>query len=66
MRARPVDGDLAQVELRAMTARRRLVIGAGPCGLACGWKLRQLGDEDWVILESSDRVGGLARSVIDA
>jgi protoporphyrinogen oxidase len=43
-----------------------VIIGAGPCGLACGRELRRLGDTDWVILERADHAGGLASSVVDA
>lgn len=42
-----------------------LVIGAGPCGLACARELERLGRDDWLVLESSDAAGGLARSVLD-
>ena len=42
-----------------------LIIGAGPCGLACARELDRLGHRDWLILERHDRAGGLARSVVD-
>jgi protoporphyrinogen oxidase len=42
-----------------------LIIGAGPCGLACARELDRLGREDWLILERSDHPGGLASSVVD-
>jgi protoporphyrinogen oxidase len=42
--------------------RGLLIIGAGPTGLGAGHRLRELGHEDWTILEGGDRVGGLARS----
>jgi protoporphyrinogen oxidase len=48
-----------------METRRILIIGAGPCGLACARELSRLGFDDWLILERSDRPGGLASSVID-
>ncbi|CAA9229680.1 MAG: Amine oxidase, flavin-containing [uncultured Acidimicrobiales bacterium] len=53
-----------------MTAPRRtepriVIIGAGPTGLGAGYRLQQLGHEDWVILEATDRVGGLATSFTD-
>ncbi|MCU1371002.1 MAG: UDP-galactopyranose mutase [Ilumatobacteraceae bacterium] len=44
---------------------RIVIIGAGPTGLGAGWRLQELGHEDWVILEASDRVGGLATSFTD-
>jgi protoporphyrinogen oxidase len=42
-----------------------LIIGAGPCGLACGRELDRLGHRDWLILERLDHAGGLASSVVD-
>ena len=42
-----------------------MIIGAGPTGLGAGYRLQELGHEDWVILEGSDRVGGLATSFTD-
>jgi protoporphyrinogen oxidase len=48
-----------------MQTRRIVIIGAGPCGLACGRELARLGCHDWVILEGADHAGGLASSVLD-
>src|SRR5947208_17007623 len=45
---------------------RIVIIGAGPTGLGAGYRLQELGHEDWVILEATDRVGGLATSFTDA
>jgi protoporphyrinogen oxidase len=45
---------------------RVVVIGAGPTGLGAGYRLQELGYDAWVILESSDAIGGLARSFTDA
>jgi protoporphyrinogen oxidase len=42
-----------------------VIIGAGPTGLGAGWRLEELGHEDWVILEANDYVGGLATSFTD-
>ena len=42
-----------------------MIIGAGPCGLACARELERLGCHDWLILERADRPGGLAASVVD-
>jgi UDP-galactopyranose mutase len=42
-----------------------VIIGAGPTGLGAGYRLQELGHDDWVILEASDRVGGLATSFTD-
>ncbi len=42
-----------------------VIIGAGPCGLACARELDRLGHRNWVILEREDHPGGLASSVVD-
>ncbi|MHB8656605.1 MAG: protoporphyrinogen/coproporphyrinogen oxidase [Solirubrobacteraceae bacterium] len=44
---------------------RIVIIGAGPCGLACARELERLGHRDWVILEREVGPGGLAASVMD-
>jgi protoporphyrinogen oxidase len=44
---------------------RIVIIGAGPTGLGAGYRLQELGHDDWVILEAGDRVGGLATSFTD-
>ena len=41
---------------------RIVIIGAGPTGLGAGYRLDELGYDDWVILEANDYVGGLATS----
>jgi protoporphyrinogen oxidase len=41
---------------------RIVVIGAGPTGLAAGYRLRELGYTNFVILEARGKVGGLASS----
>jgi protoporphyrinogen oxidase len=41
---------------------RILVLGAGPTGLGAGYRLRELGYRNFLILEGSDHVGGLASS----
>jgi protoporphyrinogen oxidase len=43
-----------------------LIIGAGPAGLGAAHRLRELGDRDWLVVEAEDRVGGLAKSHVDA
>jgi protoporphyrinogen oxidase len=49
-----------------MTPQPRIVIiGAGPTGLGAGYRLQELGYDDWVILEANDYVGGLATSFTD-
>jgi protoporphyrinogen oxidase len=47
------------------TGARIVIIGAGPTGLGAGYRLQELGHEDWVILEANDYVGGLATSFTD-
>lgn len=42
-----------------------LIVGAGPCGLACARELDRLGHRDWLILERANHAGGLASSVVD-
>ncbi len=44
---------------------RVVIIGAGPCGLACGRELSALGHDNWTILERSSIAGGLASSIFD-
>ena len=44
---------------------RITIIGAGPCGLACGRELDRLGYSDWAIYERSMTAGGNAASVVD-
>ena len=48
-----------------METRGIVIIGAGPCGLACARELERLGWRDWVILEREAHAGGLAASVTD-
>lgn len=45
---------------------RILIIGAGPCGLACGRELQALGHRNWLIVERATHAGGLASSVVDS
>jgi protoporphyrinogen oxidase len=40
----------------------QVVIGAGPAGLAVAWELRRRGHEV-LVLEASDRIGGMAASI---
>ncbi len=44
---------------------RVVIVGAGPCGLACARELRALDHGNWTILERDDHAGGLASSVVD-
>ncbi|OAI41818.1 hypothetical protein AYO38_03450 [bacterium SCGC AG-212-C10] len=45
---------------------RIVILGAGPTGLGAGYRLNELGHDDWTIYEASDHVGGLAASHRDA
>ncbi|MFL5480679.1 MAG: protoporphyrinogen/coproporphyrinogen oxidase [Gemmatimonadaceae bacterium] len=42
--------------------KKIVVIGAGPTGLGAGYRLRELGYQNFVILEARNKVGGLASS----
>lgn len=46
--------------------RKFVIIGAGPTGLGAALRLRELGEDDFLILEAEDHAGGLASSVVDA
>lgn len=37
-----------------------LILGAGPTGLGAGWRLKELKEKDFLILEKNSHVGGLA------
>ncbi len=43
-----------------------VIIGAGPTGLAAGYRLRELGHTNFVMLEARGHVGGLASSEVSA
>ena len=42
-----------------------VILGAGPTGLGAAWRLEELGHHSWTLLEASDRLGGLATSIVD-
>jgi len=44
---------------------RIIILGAGPCGLACADELNRLGHRDFTLLEAAPAPGGLASSVVD-
>jgi UDP-galactopyranose mutase len=50
----------------ADATREIVILGAGPCGLACARELQRLGHRRWRVLERTHRPGGLAASVVDA
>ena len=39
-----------------------LILGAGPAGLSLACKLKALGEENFIIVEKEETVGGLCRS----
>ena len=41
------------------------IIGAGPAGLGCAWRLRELGYRNFHVYEANDYVGGLSASFQD-
>ena len=45
---------------------RIVILGAGPTGLAAGYRLRELGYTNWTMFEARDKVGGLASSETSA
>ncbi|MFF8196582.1 protoporphyrinogen/coproporphyrinogen oxidase [Streptomyces bobili] len=45
---------------------RIVIVGTGPCGLACADELTRLGHRNFLLLESASAPGGLASSVVDA
>jgi protoporphyrinogen oxidase len=45
-----------------MFDKKIVIIGAGPTGLAAGYRLRELGHTNFVMLEGRHKVGGLASS----
>ena len=49
----------------ALSNERVVIVGAGPCGIACARELQRLGHHDFVVLERADGPGGLAASVVD-
>ena len=41
---------------------RIVIVGAGPTGLGAGYRLTELGHDDWEIFERTDHVGGSRRA----
>lgn len=41
------------------------IIGSGPAGLGAAYRLKELGKSDFIVLEKTNRIGGLATSFID-
>jgi protoporphyrinogen oxidase len=44
---------------------RTVIVGAGPTGLGAAWRLKELGERDFVVLDASTEPGGLSRSFRD-
>lgn len=44
---------------------RIVIIGSGPAGLGAGWRLTELGHDNFVLYEKNNYVGGLAASFTD-
>ncbi len=42
-----------------------VILGAGPCGMGAAWRLDELGQEDFIVVEGSGQAGGLASSYTD-
>ncbi len=43
-----------------------LIIGAGPTGLGAAWRLNELGNSEFTVVDRNPYVGGLAASFLDA
>ena len=43
--------------------KRVIIIGAGPAGLTAAWELLHRGGFEVLVLEESDTVGGISRTV---
>ena len=43
-----------------MRKLKYLIIGAGPTGLGAAYRLKELNEHDFIVLEASSHVGGLA------
>ena len=42
-----------------------VIIGSGPTGLGAGHRLKELGENDFVVLEKTRQIGGLSASFVD-
>ncbi|WP_200259825.1 FAD-dependent oxidoreductase [Streptomyces sp. HSG2] len=51
--------------VHSLPSERIVILGAGPCGLACADELNRLGHRAWTLLEAAPVPGGLAASVVD-
>ena len=47
---------------RTLAQKRIVIIGAGPTGLGAAYRLKELGHDNFLMLEARDKIGGLASS----
>ena len=62
----PIRTASTQQDRIAGDSPRIVIIGAGPTGLGAGYRLRELGYDNFVMLEARSHVGGLASSETSA
>jgi len=43
----------------------RVILGAGPTGLGAAWRLEELKQDSYILIEKEDVAGGLSRSFVD-
>ena len=48
-----------------MNTKRIVIVGAGPTGLGAAYRLKELGHDNFVVIDGLSHVGGLARSFVD-
>lgn len=53
---------MSQSNVVAESERRIVILGAGPTGLAAGYRLQELGYRNFQVIEARHKVGGLASS----
>jgi len=56
---------LSYLQKQTMSENYIAIIGAGPTGLGCAWRLKELGYDNFHIYEANNYVGGLAASFKD-
>lgn len=49
-----------------MQKTKILIIGAGPCGIGAAWRMKELGEQSFTVIEQKPHVGGLASTFKDA
>ena len=58
----PAHAPHAALDAPSHDERRIVIIGAGPTGLAAGYRLQELGYKNFLVVEARHKVGGLASS----